>query len=561
MLKSTRWIVGIASCLAFAVGTWLISPRFSIGGPSLIDDWAAEARSPHQIGSFARLFSVYAARFRPGWIGWNYVQWHTLGAPAHMLGPNAWGILRLLVFIGGVSLLTILLLPAEREPGWRARVWAVALLTPLLVLTTPKIGVDFARFGPQEPLQVGCMALGAALLILGLRALVATGSPHRSRTACYLVTGSALWVLGVYQKESSVAVLAFVPFLYWPHRERIRRLMHELDRGRFIALGAVVAAVLLPLVHVAVEVALIAERGPLVYGAQVSSGGGVARKTSDFITGMSSNTGSRIGLVLLAALAAGVAASALRRRPDWLLSGLLATALVFLAWSAQTGQSAGRYYIPSLTLTAIGLSIMLARLHQRSASVALAAVAVLVGVTAEQFRFWSARPGPALSHPAILVLVLVVVGVGVALLKRGRSPAGLAFAAVLVLVCGSALETHRLVDRWAEDDEAGWQLVEAVSSARESGCRVAARGLDLERASALPVLVALQPARSRRVACESRALLVLGPGAGRTAAIACRPGRRTTLSERVLQGEPVRLVSCRASETPEAARLFARGLG
>ena len=405
------------------------------------------------------------------------------------------------------------------------------------------------------------MCLGAALLVLGVRALVAPDSTHRRRTAGYLAAGSILWVLGVYQKESSVAVLALAPFLYWPHRKRIREKLRELDRGRRIILGAVAAAVFLPLAHVAVEVALIAERGPLVYGAQVNSGGGIARKTSHFVTQMSANTGSRVGLLLLVALAAGVAASVLRRRPDWLLSGLLVTALCFLAWSAQTDQAAGRYYIPSLTLTAIGLGIMLVRLHRRSSNAILAAVAVLVGATAEQFRFWSARPGPELSHPAILVLVVVVVGVGVVLLKLGRNPAGLALLAILALVCGSALETHRAVERWAEDDEAGWRLVEAVSTGRDSGCRVAVRGLDLERASALPALVDLRPARPRSDACEGRALLVLGPGAGRAAAIACRAASSMTVSERVLQGETVRLVRCPASQTPAAERLFARGLG
>jgi hypothetical protein len=561
MVKRTRWIVGAAFGLAFAAGIWLISPRWSIGGPSLVDDWAAEARSPHQVGSVVRLFSVYAARFRPGWIGWSYVQWHTLGAPAHMLGPNAWGVLRLLVFIGGVSLLTTLLLRAGREPGRRWRVAAAALLTPLLVLTTPKIGVDFARFGPQEPLQVGCLCLGAAFLVLGVRVLVAKGSPHRGRATACLVTGCVLWVVGVYQKESSVAVLALVPFLYWPYRERVRQLLRRLDPGRRLALGAVSVVVLLPLVHVAVEVALIARRGPLVYGAQVDSGGGAVRKTSDFVSQMSSNTGSRVGLLLLAALAAGVAASLLRRRPDWVLCGLLAAAVAFLAFSAQTDQAAGRYYIPSLTLTAIGLAIMLVRLHERSSVVILAAVAILVGVTAEQLRFWQARPGPLLSHPAILVLVIAVVVLGVALLRRGRSPAALAFVALLVLVTGSALETHRAVERWAADDESGWQLVRDVSRARESGCPVAASGLDLERASALPVLVALQTGRARSVDCDGRALLVLGSGPDRVSAIACRTGSGTTVSERVLQGERVRLVRCMASRTHAAARLFARGLG
>ena len=311
-------------------------------------------------------------------------------------GAERVGILRLLVFIAGVWLLTILLLPSARELGSRAWAWAwsVAALAPLLVLTTPQVGVDFARFGPQEPLQVGCLTLGASLLILGLRALLVPSYPrHGNRAAAFLVAGSALWVLGAYQKESSVAVLAFVPFLYWAHRGRIRPVLRGLDRGRRIALGGVSAAVLVPLIHIIVAVVLITERGPLVYGAKVNSGGGVARQTTHFLASMSANIGSRIGWLLLLGLAAQVVVNWQRRTPDWLLSGLLATALASLAWSAQTGQSASRYYIPSLTVTAIGFTIMLVRLPSRTASVVLAVLAVLVGLTAEQFRFWSSHPG------------------------------------------------------------------------------------------------------------------------------------------------------------------------
>lgn len=558
---TTRWTAVVASCATFATGIWVISPRFSIGGPSLVDDSTALSRSPHQVSSVARLFAVYAGRFRPGWIVWNYVQWHTFAAPAHMLGPNCWGVVRFVIFAVGVSLLSFLFLRSRLEHTSRTLVCAVATIVPLLVLTTPKVAVDFARFGPQEPLLVGCLALGASLLILGWRVLTASSPRRRRRRAfVYLAAGSALWIVGVYQKEIAVVVVALGPFLFLEYRRRIRDARRELDRGGQIAIAVLSAVVLLPIVHVAIEVARITERGPLVYGAQVNSGDGVARKTVHFIEKMPENTGSYIGWLLLAAITAQVATSVVRRRPDWLLSGLLVTALASLAWSAQTGQPASRFYIPCLTLTAIGFSLILVRLHAQAHAVVIAAVAALVGFSMAQFRIWSARPGPELSHVTILAVTIAAAGVAAALARRGRSPQGLAVAAVFVLICGSAWMAHPSVGRWARDDERGWQLVTAVSRARDSGCPVVAAGLDPERATGLPVLLALRPASNAGPPCAGHAYLVLGPGAGRTIAIACRTGSGRTTSDWILQGEPIRLIRCRASETREAARLYAHAL-
>jgi hypothetical protein len=256
-----------------------------------------------------------------------------------------------------------------------------------------------------------------------------------------------------------------------------------------------------------------------------------------------------------------VAVSLVRRQPDWLLAGLLATALASIAWSAQTGQPAARFYIPYLTLTAIGVGLMLVQLRSYAAPIGIAAVAVLVGVAGEQFRIWSARPGPELSHITIFAAMVLAGGIGIVLARRGDSPQALALLAVLALLGGSAWVAHRSVGRWARDDEHGWQLVTAVSRARHTGCPVVAAGLDLERKLALPVLVALRPASGRSGPCAGRAFLVLGPGAPRTATTACRTNTVRTASKWILQGEPIRLVRCQASRTREAARLYARGLG
>ena len=297
----------------------------------------------------------------------------------------------------------------------------------------------------------------------------------------------------------------------------------RLDPGRRIALGAVSVVVLLPLIHITVEVALIAERAPGLRRA-----GGLRRWGRAPDDALCHPYVVEHGLPDRAAAARRARVQGWRRaccagRPDWVLCGLLAAAVAFLAFSAQTGQSASRYYIPSLTLTAIGFTIMLVRLLERSSV-----------VTSPSSRFSSASPpnssvsgGPA--GPSAEPPCDPRPGARLRRARRGApearpQPAALAFVALLVLVSGSALETHRSVERWAADDESGWQLVEAVSSARDSGCRVAARGLDLERASALPVLVALRPGGPGAADCDGRALLVLGSGPDRVSAVACRPG-------------------------------------
>src|SRR5262249_8733188 len=70
-----------ATAVVCGAAGWLISPRFSIDTPSLVDDWAAISRSPHQVGQLVRLHNPEQQRFRPSWILWNEVQWHTFDAP------------------------------------------------------------------------------------------------------------------------------------------------------------------------------------------------------------------------------------------------------------------------------------------------------------------------------------------------------------------------------------------------------------------------------------------------------------------------------------------------
>ena len=64
-----------------AVGLWVISPRFAITGPSLIDDWDALVSAPAELHALVHFSYHVQSRFYPAWILWNWVQWHVPGAP------------------------------------------------------------------------------------------------------------------------------------------------------------------------------------------------------------------------------------------------------------------------------------------------------------------------------------------------------------------------------------------------------------------------------------------------------------------------------------------------
>ena len=81
------------------------------------------------------------------------------------------------MLVAGLSLMTALAMPS---PGsrWEAVLQAgLAGVPALLVVTAPKFAVDLARFGPQEPLLLGGMALGGSLLVLAARELLDAGAP------------------------------------------------------------------------------------------------------------------------------------------------------------------------------------------------------------------------------------------------------------------------------------------------------------------------------------------------------------------------------------------------
>jgi hypothetical protein len=442
-----------ASLLGSVAGAWIVSPRRTVDGPSLIDDWSAIARSGGRLRDLSELVNPSGQRFRPAFDAWNYLQWHTLGAPGRLLGPELWGLARLVLMVAGLASVTVLLLRC-RPRALRARdELALAALPALFVVVVPWFGIDLARFGPQEPLLVGGMTLGGSLLYLAMRDLLARRPWYRLKPLAGLVAGYALWLLGVYQKESSLCVLILIPFLALPHRTAIRDGLTVLDHRSRALLGGVVVAVALPLAHVAFAVIRIVQHGDLVYGTKLHSGGGVRHAVDAFLH-MRETTASPVGWILLVGACAGIVLSCARGRADWAQIGLVLTGFASLAWSAQTDLFPSRYYIPLFALLAVAFSLTLASI-------------------------------PTVGR-------WVVVGLAV------------------LFVAKAAGNAHGYVVRWAAGEKRSVGLVATVARLKGSGCPVVTGGLDVEVSVSLPVLVRLRHPGSGSCA-SGRLYVVRGP--------------------------------------------------
>jgi hypothetical protein len=389
----------------------IVSPRFTIGDLSLVDDWSAYSKSPHALERLLGLSYDPAAvgdphRYRPASIAvWNGLVWHTLGAPGSLVGPNVWNVLRILLYVAAAMALVLAVVPRALRPGARV---ALAAGLPVLVLTTPGFGPDFARFGPAEPLLVGGMTGGALMLALATRKWLAGTSWWR--VAPTLAAGYALWVFGVYQKETSVCFLVAAPFLYlfldrrWRADGVIRRPL--LAHRRF---QAIAVATLVPVLHMTVEVWRVAAAGTTVYGRHVPHGAGglLGRLVSGTAIQWAAMTIALANPLWAVLSLAGfvLAARALRRRAalDWLVVGFVLTGWAALAFQGLSGaQAVSRYYLPSATLFGAATALALARSRPsfRRADLAVASVLLLVGASGSYWnvRAWAAneREGNAL---------------------------------------------------------------------------------------------------------------------------------------------------------------------
>ncbi|MGH3110961.1 MAG: hypothetical protein ACRDQT_08605 [Gaiellaceae bacterium] len=431
---STVWWLVAVVALVSAYAVWITSPRFDIETPSLVDDWAAITRADDQLRDILGGSNPEEQRFRPGWILWNYLQWHTLDAPYGIVGPNVWNVARILVLVCGLTLLTALALPA---PGSRleAAVHAAAAGVPaFVVVSAPKLAVDLTRFGPQEPLLVGAMALGGSLLVLGGRRLL---DPRRTELMSgigLLVSGCAFWALGVYQKEVSLAVLPLVAAVLIAGRARLGE-WPRLSRFRKLALGASGVVAVLPLLHVAIESALITARGDLVYGAEVDRGRGAWAGIRELWSWAHEALPPAGRAMAVAAVALTAFVLVWRRKIDAIAVGALVSGALAFVMAGQSGVATTRYFIPTYALFAVALAISLVRLPS---------VVQLAGVLLVAFAFLpSTAPRDEVRH-------------------------------------------------WATDERLDGDFVRAVAERVSAGCVVASAGLDVEPGQAFPVLMAIE---------------------------------------------------------------------
>jgi len=444
---------GVLLCLVIVAlaSLWTYEPRLHHDFPSMVDDWSAIEKAPDQLHDVLRLGNPEGVRYRPGFVMWNALQWHTLGAPTHFLGPQLWGIARWAVVVSGVTLLALLLV--GRPTRLRDGRWLLAIGVPLVALTAPGIAIDIARYGPQEPLLVGCMSLGAVLLVHAIDRLL---DGERAGLGLCLAIGAGLivWALGVLQKETSLCVLVLAPFLWPTIRDQRPRWTH-LDTAHRRTLQAVAAGLLLPFAPMlARTVQLTLSKEKVYEGA--SAGKSFAVRLSDQLSIADDRLHTTVPLIVGVAAIVLLAAVLLRTGIDWLSVGLVTVALAFVLFAAHVGVVESRYYIPPITLAALAL----------------------------------ARCAVRLGRAVVLIAGVLLIGAGLV----------------------TARSAHDWVWYWVHGEAAQEAIVREAEARAAGGCPVSVVGANVELVVALPVLMPLADERPRDCDPGERFVVVIDRG-------------------------------------------------
>ena len=454
-----RGRVGFLACVATLGFAALVAvePRIDHGFPSMVDDWSAIANAPDQLRSVIRLENPEEQRYRPGFVAWNALQWHTLGAPTGFAGPRLWGLARIAILVLGLAMLTRLLVTSTGPATgrWETR-WLLTLAVPLLIVTVPAGAIDLARYGPQEPLMVGCMSLGAALLVRSTDGLLEPVRPAAPVLAASAI-GLAAWWLGVLQKETSLCVLLLLPFLV-PTVLGQRARWLALDGRRRAVLLALAVGVLLPFVPMLIRTVQLMLADSRVY-EDVAAGRSVLERLFDQIEDAGPMLHSPVFTVVAAFAIVALIVAALRG-VDWLGVGLVVTAFAFVASAAESGVVASRYYLPPLTLLALAGARVVSRLRAE----------LIVTVSA------------------------VAIGAGLWQLHDARG----------------------WVQWWVDGEERQGSIVREAAARAAGGCRVDVTGRNVELVDALPVLMPLADEPARDCAPGERFVVVVDWFAGET---------------------------------------------
>lgn len=424
-----HWAPRFLIVIPVLVATALTARRFEFVHPSLIDDWEAYRSTFDDVITTALAFGDEGARFRPSWETWQALSWWGVGGDGSIL-PSVWNVGRVLILVVGLYVLTNTLIELESPKLQLAHRHVLAALVPLLLVVTPYVAVDLARLGPQEPMLIGGMAVGAAVMVRSVRTRSRVRSTTtRIRWLVAVLIGLFLWSIGTYHKEVSVAVLAMVPFVGW----RIMRARNL--KATTLALGVLA---LIPVLHVLAESLSRTYSGNVPYaGGSVVSVGDILERSVTLFRPWP--TLHRLSLALFALNLALLTIAYLRaRRLDTaapvVSAGLFAVAISAHLLAAQSGGAATRYVLPPLALM-------------------LMSMAVIVGIFG----------------------------------GRAVSLAGVAAVVAAAVAIPSAAS---LVAAWAEEERAFEQVVSHIAARDPATCTVLLYGRwDVERTAAIPVVL------------------------------------------------------------------------
>ena len=367
-----RYAIAIACgfAIAAALGLLIMSYRFAIRMPALIDDWIYATGPSMSLGDLITPFFHPMFRFRPSWEFLSYVEWRTFGAPEAMFWPNLYGgVLRMVLFCAAIVVVPGVVAATSRPRPRPLLIVALGVAAALAIFSSRVTDIDFLKLGTQEPLLVGSTICGAALLIWATGRLLARRGerPMGWLTIAGLASGFLLWSFGLYYKEASLALLAAAPFVYLHLNRRWREsgaLEGSLWRRRPFQLVAL--AMLVPFAHVAIGSWSVTEAGIGLYGAAKPDSIGEWLTRLVDAANVAWNAFALVDMtewrfIVLAPVALTIAVS-IRRRVPWLAIGLWVAGFAVLIFQALPLLPTSRYLLPGLALFVMATFILVAEL-------------------------------------------------------------------------------------------------------------------------------------------------------------------------------------------------------
>jgi hypothetical protein len=431
----TRYGLPLGLITTVAVGLeWV---RFGMRTPSLVDDWFGITYAPsaaHALahGHYGSSPVDVAGRYRPAYTAiWNYAQWHLFGNPS-IHTAAVWGAFRTSLLV-----VAIWLLASWVAGGRSASALPLVWLAPLAVAMTPELALDLTRHGPADPMMVAGLIIGLALIGSGARTLLGPGAGRSKRAVAALAIGYLIYLIGVYSKEASICVIAFLPFFLKWLGPTFRTQMRGSRVGHYL-LPTLAVLLVAPLVHVAAHVASAVLTGENPYpNAAFSLGTKVLAAVVFPLVGAPGPLGTFLWLAGAPAAIAFTVVVFRRHDPDaWLLAGVLATGYLMSAFSLVRGDTPSRYYLPWV--------------------IAVAAVAVRA---------------------------------------FAESNTGLQIAAGVVVVAMALTGTRDAVAGWARTERSGSTAVEMAKAVVVADCPLYLAKFDVERRVAIPRLLSFAHAK------------------------------------------------------------------